>query len=394
MKINSKILRSTLAALIGSCSTVLAAPFAFTNGDLILGFQAKTGTGANQNVFVNLGPATSLRDNGNQGTLANIGTTLTAVYGSDWYTREDVWFGVIGNLNGGTGVFTPAPVNGDPGNTFYVSTATATIAGGTLYPASTYSAFALASVSTKLNGMETMLPALTAEADGSAILNQSTQPVQWNNSWSVWNPVPGPAFDTLTGGIQQNFGKGGSNTYVDLQRVVTTNTGASPAGIVGGGTYETTIAISPTGAISAVTSSPSTPFDSWIGTFPSLSNPADKLPTADPDGDGVNNLLEFVLDGNPATPNPAIVPTLNAAGADFIFAFNRRDDSESEASVVFEYGSDLIGWTPVPIGTGSEVVGAATIAINEAGSTDAISVTLSKTVAPSGKLFGRLKVVR
>lgn len=45
------------------------------------------------------------------------------------------------------------------------------------------------------------------------------------------------------------------------------------------------------------------PFDSWIAgfDFSSISG-ADLSPTGDPDGDGQNNLMEFALNGNPASP--------------------------------------------------------------------------------------------
>ena len=50
----------------------------------------------------------------------------------------------------------------------------------------------------------------------------------------------------------------------------------------------------------ALVSGVSSPFGTWINSFSSLTNPDDKLPEADPDGDGANNLLEFALNGDPA----------------------------------------------------------------------------------------------
>ena len=44
-----------------------------------------------------------------------------------------------------------------------------------------------------------------------------------------------------------------------------------------------------------------TPYESWINSFGSITNPADKLKGANPDGDELNNLAEFALDGNPAS---------------------------------------------------------------------------------------------
>ena len=43
----------------------------------------------------------------------------------------------------------------------------------------------------------------------------------------------------------------------------------------------------------------SDPFAAWIDTFTSLTDPADKTKDADPDLDGMNNLAEFALKGNP-----------------------------------------------------------------------------------------------
>lgn len=255
------LFKSTLLIAMGSAFAASSAmgAFTFTNGDLILGFQATSGTGSTTNVFFNLGSGTSHRDTPSLGPIGNISTTLTAVYGANWYTRSDLWFGVIGNLNSNanTGIGAAPAVNGDPSRTLYVSTATVNPGEGQLYAAASYPGAALASAETALSGMETMLVGLNTNPDGSATLNQATQPVEWSNGWSTWNPfVSGgqaAAFNNvLTGGIQQNFGKATSVTSVDLQRVLSTNTGAVPTGVLGGGTYETTFAIGSNGSISAI----------------------------------------------------------------------------------------------------------------------------------------------
>jgi autotransporter-associated beta strand protein len=49
----------------------------------------------------------------------------------------------------------------------------------------------------------------------------------------------------------------------------------------------------------ALVAGASSPFGTWIDSFGSLTDPADKLPGADPDGDGVSNLVEFALNGDP-----------------------------------------------------------------------------------------------
>lgn len=259
MKFYLSLLSATLVGLLAP--TGMAAPISFKDGDLILGVQAYGGTGSSQNVFFNLGAGPVLRDTPNRGQVGNIGATLTKVFGSNWYSRTDLYFGVIGNLNGESpsGVFGKPPVDGDPSRTFYIGQPTALPGQAPLVPAGTHVSGALGSAATKLGGVEGMIlgvnatPPLEAETDKSAILDQTAQPVEWNNSWSVWNPSIGqglgPAFDIFNGGIQQNFGKTSDATYLDIQRILATNTGAVPAGVEGGGTYETTVAITRTGAI-------------------------------------------------------------------------------------------------------------------------------------------------
>jgi fibronectin-binding autotransporter adhesin len=44
------------------------------------------------------------------------------------------------------------------------------------------------------------------------------------------------------------------------------------------------------------------PFTTWIDSFLSLTEPNDKLPDSDPDGDGRSNLEEFAFDGDPTNP--------------------------------------------------------------------------------------------
>lgn len=244
-----------------------AAPFQFNDGDLILGIRASSGTGSTKNVFLNLGSGVSHRDNGNLGKLADIGATLASVYGADWYDRGNLYFGVIGNLSpsSASGFGSAPPVNGDPSRTFYISAPTSAPGASELIAEGSYVSAALGSAGTKFSGMEQMLVGTTEVAgldqrsDGTAILDQGLQPVQWNNGWTAWNPVSGAAFDVFSGGIQQSFGKGGSATVVDIQRILATNTGANPAGTVGGGTYETSISISSSGVVTAFTPLPSLP---------------------------------------------------------------------------------------------------------------------------------------
>ncbi len=139
-------------------------------------------------------------------------------------------------------------------------------------------------------------------------------------------------------------------------------------------------------------------FASWIDqpafNTPPLTAPQ-KLPNADPDNDSIQNLVEYALNGNPTVSSQTILPTLNAAGTTFVFKYFRLDDSLTDTVQTFEYGSNLVGWTPIVIPAGSTVVGAATITVTPGTPTDEISISIPKTEAgASAKLFGRLKVVK
>ena len=148
-----------------------------------------------------------------------------------------------------------------------------------------------------------------------------------------------------------------------------------------------------TGVLSYVVA-PASGYTSWIGTFPAvggLNQPGD-----DADSDGMKNLLEFVLNGNPATSDSAILPDLVVTATDFEFTFNRRDDSLSPETIqTFQYSKDLAIWTDVIVPAGPGPVGAATISVTDNGSTDSVKVSIPKTeAAPGTKLFGRLQVVK
>ncbi|MES2440240.1 MAG: hypothetical protein V4584_14315 [Verrucomicrobiota bacterium] len=367
--------------------------FEFSDEDLLLGVQAVGGTGSTQNLFIRLGNTVTIKNSPNQGVVANIAADLSATYGANWFEREDLFFGIFGNRSNLSPATDPGTGGQDPGRTVYLSSQT-TVAGASAARVSMGSS-SLGTGTTKYAGLRGVLTQadstnpddeFSASPSGATILNQASQPVSWNNSWSRWNPTPGAAFDVFTGGVQNNFGKiGVTEVLVDVQRLVPSTPG----------TYVTTVGIGSNGAIRLFTASQNTPFQTWTLTFPALDTTAKRLPTADPDNDGLTNLMEFVLNGNPGVRDPAIVPGLNAAGDDFVFSFNRRDDSEAGSTLLFQYGSDLSGWTNVTISAAGGTVGSASVVVGEnALAADAVSVTVPKTVAPSGRLFGRLRVTQ
>lgn len=112
---------------------------------------------------------------------------------------------------------------------------------------------------------------------------------------------------------------------------------------------------------------------------------------ADPDNDGINNGIEFVLGGE---PNPtklnsnsaALLPTGQAVGNNLVFVFTRTDES-AYLNPTVEFSTTMMAesWTTAVDPTN------ATIFVNGGSPADTITVTIPKNGAPA--LFARLKVI-
>ncbi|MBN8461065.1 MAG: autotransporter-associated beta strand repeat-containing protein [Verrucomicrobia bacterium] len=128
-------------------------------------------------------------------------------------------------------------------------------------------------------------------------------------------------------------------------------------------------------------------YDSWIGTrFPGETNPAIIGATADPDNDGASNIIEFVLDGNPASGTVTNAPAVTASGGNLVFTYTRRDDAEYLNPAV-GFDNDLQGsWTTAVDGANC------TITVEENGAApDTVTVTIPK--GANSRLFARLNVM-
>lgn len=86
-------------------------------------------------------------------------------------------------------------------------------------------------------------------------------------------------------------------------------------------------------------------------------NGADNSPTADPDGDGHANLLEYALDTDPLSPASAPdVRITNIAGS---LALTFTPSAIVGLNYFVESSTDLVAWTPHPIPAASLVAGSA-----------------------------------
>lgn len=393
-----------------AATPALAQNVNYAPGDLVLYFQQE---GGNNTVYANLGNAATLYRGtaagpgaANRINFLDLSAALTSAFGAGWGADETLYAGLAGVW--GTNTTSSVLQDGDPHRTLYISRSRSSVgtvglansaawdlftAGNTAVTAGATNIF---SQNNKLETLYTAAVAVSPKVD-SFIDDQNPflTPGQQGNAFSAFE---GGVQQTGTAGSFGTFGAAGSVEFaLDLYRILgKTGVAGQVAGDLRVGSFEGTVTINSDGKVSFVSQGTGTAYDTWIGTFnPPLTNPGDWLSTADPDNDGLNNLAEFVLNGNPSVANPAIVPTLDASGANFVFSFTRRDDSESLAPVEFQYGSDLSNWTSIAVGATSGSVGIATVTVSEGGTvTDGITVSVPKSVAVGGKLFGRIKIVK
>lgn len=119
----------------------------------------------------------------------------------------------------------------------------------------------------------------------------------------------------------------------------------------------------------------------------------------DPDKDGIANLAEFYLDGNPLANDQGILPVATLDATYLTLSFKRRDDAEGDVvTQAVQYGNLLTSgsWTDAAIGAASATSPSGvivTIVENDA-APDTITVQIPRSLAGGPKFFGRLNVTR
>jgi autotransporter-associated beta strand protein len=308
-----------------------------------------------------------------QVSLVKNGTGEQTLLGTNTYTGTTVVNGGALIINGNTSSTAGATVNGGVlGGLGTLAGATTVAAAGTVSPGMNATG-----VMTFSNGL-TLQPGSTYRADitgatasdrvnvsGGLAANGTIQVVL-----TGYTPVDGDVFDLANGVIT------GTPTF-DFANAV-----------LGSGLEWDTSTFATDGTIKVVSGDT---YVNWADGF-SLAG-GDALKSADPDGDAISNLLEFYLNGNPTVSSQTILPELDASGSNFIFSFTRLDDAVgSITGQKFQYGTTLGGWTDVtvPDAVGVHTLGAVTVTITDAGTTDEVQVSVPK--GSNEKMFGRLQV--
>ncbi len=135
-------------------------------------------------------------------------------------------------------------------------------------------------------------------------------------------------------------------------------------------------------------------YAAWLTANGAGSDPALIVPTADPDGDGITNRLEWVLNGNPLVAGTSILPQMTLGPGAYTFSFSRNVATVGVVDLRAEWSTDLASWNAVPVGattSGPDAAGVTVTVTPASGAPDSILVTLPISAAPAGRVFIRLK---
>lgn len=111
------------------------------------------------------------------------------------------------------------------------------------------------------------------------------------------------------------------------------------------------------------------PFDNWRATwftFAELNTPSISGDLADPNANGINNLLEYALNGTPKGPSLALRPQVELSANHLLFSFS-RNLAIADLTYIVQGSDDLVSWTDLTTATGG---GAWTILLTGAGASE------------------------
>jgi chitinase len=130
-------------------------------------------------------------------------------------------------------------------------------------------------------------------------------------------------------------------------------------------------------AFSLAVAAPPSPYTAWFASIPWAA--ADSSPTADPDADGLPNLLEYAFGSNPLSAASASPPSLQVSGLNLQVSFLR---ARADLTYEVQASSDLSSWQTIATNPGS--VSASTPVT--------VTDTLDLSVSANPRRFLRLKI--
>ncbi len=289
-----------------------------------------------------------------------------------------------GQLGEGTGANSSLPVEVDSTDVLAGKIVTSISAGGwhnfALCSDGTLAAFGR-NTSGQLGDGGTTNSGLPLVANLSGLSGKAIAAVQATNGHSLALCADGSIYAWGSSSNGQ-LGNGGT-TSSSLPVAVTT----SP---LGSGERFMTLATgtSASHSLALVASPPTnTGFSVWAAGHAGLS---DSTAMGDPDGDGVPNVLEYVLNGNPAVASAGVLPVVSQNASSFLFSYSRAVASVADTTQVFQYSTDLSHWTELSLTPPTDA--RVTLGAEDGAGMQLVTVTISK--AANSAMFGRLQVVK
>ena len=173
----------------------------FTPGDLLMGFQLRSGTGSDKTVLVNLGDTASLfRDGaGYRLSIVNIGALLDGTFGIgagnslNWYENPNLYFGLAGTWDNASP--SDSLQNGDPNRTLYISKSRTAVGTEGVKNSTIANVSSDTSMSTGANNIYALQQVIeTGYVGGSVAIPTTTA-----NTWEDYNPFTGSNQSTAFG---------------------------------------------------------------------------------------------------------------------------------------------------------------------------------------------------
>lgn len=362
MKQSATSLIYTSARAIGLAVTpAMAANSHYAAGDLVLFLQQE---GSTNTVYVDLGNAATVFRGAAAGpgaanliNFVDISATLASAFGADWASNplkiEKLYAGLAGVYSSNN--TSSALVNGDPYRTVYVSAARSSVGTVGAADSNAWAGMGNTSMTDAASDIQAMNNVFANNYDAVSVVSPTSVSLIEDKNLFLSPGIQGPGFTTFDGGVQQagsvagfgSFGAaGGVKFALDLYRILAkTGISGQVAGDLRSGTYEGTVTVNSSGQVSFISqgAASSSAYDTWIGTYPTITAPADQLAEADPDGDGVSNLAEFGFGGDPGNPGDngiRLMQTVDAnsdALKDLTLTLEVRSGATFSAS-----GSDLV----------------------------------------------------
>lgn len=248
MQIKTKHLLTMLVVAGMSVAAFPANAATITFGDLLIGFRVTGGQGAGTDLVVragdtvtNGGNATTFRDaTSSISSVVDVGAELTSLYGANWADRSDLSWSIVGvrsSSNTQSGAATNA--GGDPGRTNYVS-----VAEGGAVPELT-SGTARGNTANAINAINSLFSTTGDNGLGSAEAVSLA-----SNTLGGWTEQINNNYFAVGTSTEASSASGIDATGLDLYRILHLNTGATPTGTIGVGSYEGTFSISSAGVVS------------------------------------------------------------------------------------------------------------------------------------------------